>query len=113
MEDPDNECMKALDAWVKAQKEPIYEQNFKGPSNGPEVLYNYRAELGNLCAALRRAIWANETTELERLGWSPQLIECTRDPNMRLEICDRLKEWLITFPSVKHEKHLDILLGEQ
>jgi hypothetical protein len=106
-------CIKALDDWIKSKKEPIYERNFKGPSNSPEVLQVYRNELGTLCMALRRAIWSNNPNDLDVLEFPQELKACTQDANMRLEMCDRIKQWLITFPNVKNAQHLDKLLAEE
>lgn len=106
-------CIKLLDDWIKSKKEPIYEQNFKSPENAPDSLVNYKRELMNLCNSLRKAIWSNTTADLEKLGWPYELIECSKNANMRLEMCDRLKQWLITFPNVKNAKHLDNLIVEE
>jgi hypothetical protein len=113
MDDQEDQCLKALDDWIKIQKDTVYERNFKGPNNDSSVLQNYKDELSVYCSNIKRAIWSNDLRLLERLGWNQQLIDCSRNANMRLEMCDRIHEWLITFPNVKNARHLDILLGEQ
>lgn len=112
-EEQDNKCLKELDDWIKGQKDIMYEHNFKGPNNGPTVLENYKLELRSFCSKVKKAIWSNDLTLLKNLGLNDQLIECSRNANMRLEMCDRVNEWLVTYPNVKNATHLDILLGEQ
>ena len=112
-EDYSNNCLNELDKWLKTQKDMIYERNFKGPNNDSNVLQIYKVELSTLCLKIKRALWSNDLTPLTTLGLNNKLIECSRDANMRLEMCDRVNEWLITYPNVKNATHLDILLSEQ
>lgn len=112
-EDYSNNCLNELDKWLKAQKDIIYERNFKGPNNDSKVLQLYKVELSTLCSKIKRALWSNDLTPLTILGLNDKLIECSRDANMRLEMCDRVNEWLVTYPNVKNANHLDILLSEQ
>ena len=112
-EDPEHNCLIELDNWIKSQKDAVYERNFKGPNNTSSVLQIYKDELSVLCSKIKRAIWSNDLSLLKNLGFNDQLIECSRNANMRLEMCDRINEWLVTYPNVKNAKHLDILLGEQ
>jgi hypothetical protein len=112
-DDYSNNCLKALDDWIKAQKDIIYERNFKGPNNDSNVLQLYKVELSNFCSKIKKAIWSNDLSLLTNLGLNDQLIECSQDANMRLEMCDRVNEWLVTYPNVKNSRHLDNLLHEQ
>jgi hypothetical protein len=109
----DSQCLAALDAWIKIQKDTIYERNFKGPNNESNVLQTYKDELLNLSFKIKKAIWSNDLSLLKNLGLNEQLIECSRDANMRLEMCDRVNEWLVTYPNVRNGSHLDKLLKEQ
>jgi hypothetical protein len=111
MSDQEEQCLKALDDWIKIEKDTIYERNFKGPKNDASVLQNYRNELSGLCSQIKRAIWSNDLSLLKNLGLNDQLIECSRNANMRLEMCDRINKWLVTYPNVKNAMHLDILLS--
>jgi hypothetical protein len=113
IEDYSNDCLNELDKWIKIQKDIIYERNFKGPNNDSNVLQLYKVELSTLCSKIKRALWSNDIAPLIKIGLNSQLIECSRNANMRLEMCDRVNEWLVTYPNVKNAKHLDILLGEQ
>jgi hypothetical protein len=112
-ENPEYECLIELDNWIKSQKDAIYERNFKGPNNDSSVLQAYRDELKGFCFKIKRAIWSNDIMLLKNIGLNTKLIECSRDANMRLIMCDRINEWLVTYPNVKNARHLDILLGEQ
>lgn len=112
-EDYSNNCLNELDKWLKAQKDIIYERNFKGPNNDSSVLQIYKNELKLFCSKIKRAIWSNDPTLLNNLRLNAQLIECSQNANMRLEMCDRINEWLITYPNVKNAKHLDNLLNEE
>lgn len=112
-EDQESICLIELDAWIKTKKDIVYERNFKGPNNASSVLQIYRDELIVLCSKIKKSIWSNDLTLLKNLGFNDQLIECSRNANMRLEMCDRINKWLITYPNVKNAKHLDILLVEQ
>jgi hypothetical protein len=112
-EEQDDKCLIELDTWIKAQKDIIYERNFKGPNNDSRVLQTYKDELLSLCYKIKKAIWSNDISLLNNLGLNEQLIECSRNANMRLEMCDRVNEWLVTYPNVKNVRHLDKLLGEQ
>ena len=113
MSDQEEQCLKALDDWIKIKKDIIYERNFKGPNNDSSVLQIYRNELSGLCSQIKRAIWSNDMNLLKNLGLNEQLIECSQNANMRLEMCDRINEWLVTYPNVKSANHLDILLSEE
>jgi hypothetical protein len=112
-EEQDNKCLKELDEWIKVQKDAIYERNFKGPNNKQNVLQIYKDELKELCFKIKKAIWSNDSRLLDDLGLNEQLKECSKNANMRLDMCDRVNEWLVTYPNVKNAKHLDILLAEQ
>jgi hypothetical protein len=112
-EDYSNKCLNELDNWIKAQKDIIYDRNFKGPNNDSSVLSIYKNELQSFCAKIKKAIWSNDPSLLINLGLNEGLIECSRNANMRLEMCDRVNKWLVTFPNVKNSKHLDNLLREQ
>ena len=112
-EDPEHDCLIELDNWIKSQKDEVYERNFKGPNNSSSVLQIYKDELSVLCSKIKRSLWSNDLTLLKNLGLNDRLIECSRNANMRLEMCDRINEWLVTYPNVKNSKHLDILLGEE
>ena len=112
-EEQDNKCLKELDDWIKIQKNIIYERNFKGPNNKQSVLQIYKDELKAFCLKIKKAIWSNNSRLLEDLGLNEQLIKCSEDANMRLDMCDRVNEWLVTYPNVKNAEHLDILLAEQ
>ena len=110
--DTEDQCLTELDQWIKVQKDIIYERNFKGPNNDSTILQIYKNELLNLCSKIKKAIWSNNLSLLKNLGLNDQLIKCSQDANMRLEMCDRVNEWLVTYPNVKSARHLDKLLGE-
>ena len=113
MSGTEDQCLKALDDWIKAQKDVIYDRNFKGPNNDASVLDIYKNELRSFCSKIKKAIWSNDLTLLKNLGLNEQLIECSLNANIRLEMCDRVNEWLVTYPNVKNSTHLDNLLREQ
>jgi hypothetical protein len=112
-QDHEYECLNELDNWIKTQKDTIYERNFKGPNNDSSVLQIYKDELQSFCSKIKKAIWSNDLTLLTNLGLNERLIECSRNANMRLEMCDRVNKWLVTYPNVKNPRHLDNLLREQ
>lgn len=112
-DDKEDQCLKSLDDWIKAQKDIVYERNFKGPNNDSSVLQIYKEELVAFCFKIKRALWSNDLTPLKNLGLNDQLIECSRNANMRLEMCDRVNKWLVTYPNVRNAMHLDNLLDEQ
>ena len=109
----DDICLNELDKWIKAQKDAIYDRNFKGPNNDSSVLQIYKDELQSFCSKIKKAIWSNDLTLLKNLGLNEELIECSLNANMRLEMCDRINEWLVTYPNVKNSRHLDNLLREE
>lgn len=112
-QDQDDICLNELDNWIKVQKDLIYDSNFKGPNNDSSVLQIYKDQLQSFCSKIKKAIWSNDLTLLKNLGLNEQLIECSRNANMRLEMCDRVNKWLVTYPNVKNSRHLDNLLREQ
>lgn len=113
MSDQEEVCLNELDNWIKTQKDTVYERNFKGPNDESSVLQIYKDELKSYCFKIKKAIWSNDMSLLKNLGLTDKLIECSRNANMRLEMCDRINQWLVTYPNVKNAKHLDILLREQ
>jgi hypothetical protein len=106
-------CLNNLDNWIKAQKDMVYERNFRGPNDQSTVLQIYKDELKSFCSTIKKALWSNDITLLKNLGLTDKLIECSQNANMRLEMCDRINQWLVTYPNVKNTRHLDILLSEE
>ena len=105
-------CLGLLDEWILKQKNAIYEQNIKGPTNNSEAISKYLETLRTLSNKLCSAITNRETEFLLSCGWSESLIQCINDVNMRTEIKDRIETWFKTYPNVKNSKHLDQLIQE-
>jgi hypothetical protein len=106
------ECLDFLGKWIKTQKDMIYDENIKSPSNDQNVLANYEAVLEGFAFKIVSAIERENTQSLEALGWPPELMECIRDPNTKIIILNEIEQWLIRFPFVKTRKHLEELEKE-
>ena len=105
-------CLGLLDEWILKQKNSIYEQNIKGPTNNSQDIKKYFDTLINLSDKLQRAIKNREIEFLKSVGWPEPLIGCINDINMRTDIQDRIKLWFETYPNVKRPGHLKKLVEE-
>lgn len=105
-------CLGLLDRWILNQKNAIYEQNIKGPTNNSDDINKYFDTLINLSDKLQRAIKNRNTEFLLSCGWPKPLIGCINDINMRTDIQDRIKLWFETYPNVKRPGHLKKLVEE-
>ena len=108
----DEGCLGLLDEWILKQKNAIYEQNIKGPTNNSKDIAKYFDTLINLSNKLQQSIEMRDTEFLKSCGWSESLIECINDINMRTDIKDRVKLWFETYPNVKRTEHLEKLVEE-
>ena len=105
-------CLGLLDEWILKQKDSIYEQNIKGPTNNSNDIAKYFDTLNNLSNKLQWAIDNRNKEFLKGCGWPESLIGCINDINMRTDIQDRIKLWFETYPNVKRPGHLKKLVEE-
>ena len=106
------ECLEALSQWIKMQKDKIYDENIKSPSNDQRVLANYESVLEGFAFKIVSAIERENIQGLQSLGWPETLMECIRDPNTKIIILNEIEQWLIRFPYVKTRRHLEELEKE-
>jgi len=108
----DEGCLGLLDEWILKQKNNIYEQNIKGPTNNSDTIIKYLETLTNLSNKLHQAITNRNIDFLVSCGWPESLIGCINHINMRTDIKDRIKLWFETYPNVKRVGHLEKLVEE-
>lgn len=106
------ECLAALSEWIKMQKDKIYDENIKSPTDDQNVLANYENILEGFAFKIVSAIERENIQVLQSLGWPETLMECIRDPNTKIVVLNEIEQWLIRFPFVKTRKHLEELEKE-
>lgn len=111
MKEPE-ECLAALGEWIKLQKDKIYDENIKSPTNDQNVLANYEDVLEGFAFKIVSAIEQENRQVLQSFDWPETLMECIRDPNTKIIVLNEIEQWLIRFPYVKTRKHLEELEKE-
>lgn len=101
-------CLKTLSAWIIQYKREAWNTHVKTNDDATE-LQDYKDALEEYEKHLRNAIYREDTTELQALGWPEELMDCIKDMVIRSEICDMLHESLVTHHfnrSPRHEQEL-------
>jgi hypothetical protein len=106
------DCLEALDEWIKIYKDIIYDENIKSPTNDSNVLMKYTDALEGRAYILLKAIDGENTEKLSSLGWPDTLMDCIRDPNTKILILNEIKQWFVVYPFVKSRFHIHELENE-
>ena len=106
--DKQEACLKILSAWIVQYKREAWTTHVKTNDDANE-LQSYKNALEQQEGRLRKAIYMEDTKNLEALGWPDELMECIKDMSIRPDIVDMLFESLVTHHfnrSPRHEQEL-------
>jgi len=104
----EQDCVKSLSEWIIQFKKKTYSKYVKTNDNINE-LQEYRDALEVMEKQVRKAVYLENVSELIRLGWPSDLMECIKDMAIRCELMDLLYESFAIHhfnKSPVHEKEL-------
>jgi hypothetical protein len=101
-------CVKTLSDWIIQYKRKAWIEHVKTNDDANE-LQLYKDNLEQLEGRLRKAIYMEDTKNLQALGWPDELMDCIKNMAIRSELTDLLFQSLVTHHfnrSPKHEEEL-------
>ena len=109
--DKQEDCLKILSAWIIQYKREAWTTHVKTNDDANE-LQLYKDTLEEQEKRLRKAIYMEDTKNLEALGWPDELMDCIKDMSIRADLTDLLYESFVTHHFNRSPRHEEELRNE-